>query len=324
MQSRFIQIKYCSNILIIPFIRWVFGVSAVLLAALLPFTIHRRMLFCFLDVLLDSWITMLLALLLWTVLFISLWSTTAETKNGLLDANKSACLRFLVLRTKTIRWWTGLGFVVLWECFYSFLHRFIGFSPPVWLQSLLQMWCGVPLTEHWVVHQVLIPLSSESLTEKKPVGVTNGKKPEDAGLVYLCLNIITATFQQLRRPPAWCIQDTWELQERRVPSSGSSSFISRLNRLPVSFQKPAWTWTLSSFPNRLKTLLTDVHHQINCCYDTHLQTNQSEWRRIEVDLSALSINFLNKVKNKVPWCRCMMGTVSASLYFCRLLLIPAF
>lgn len=37
MQSCFIQIKYCSNILIIPFICWFFGASAVLLAAPLHF-----------------------------------------------------------------------------------------------------------------------------------------------------------------------------------------------------------------------------------------------------------------------------------------------
>lgn len=57
MQSRFIQIKYCSNILIIPELLFVgvSGVSAVLLGGSSrrarrffspPFTICRRMLFC--------------------------------------------------------------------------------------------------------------------------------------------------------------------------------------------------------------------------------------------------------------------------------------
>lgn len=58
---------------------------------------------------------------LWTVLFISLWSTTAETKNGLLDANKSACLRFLVLKTKkqkVVNWFRLFLGVFLCECFY--------------------------------------------------------------------------------------------------------------------------------------------------------------------------------------------------------------
>lgn len=134
MQSRFIPIEYCSNILIVPelcFGFWCLCELAVLLAALLPF--------CFLRVMLDLWMSV--ASPLWTVLFIRLWSTTAETKKGLLDANKSACLRFPVLRTQnTKRWCTGFGLLVfyLWECFYSFLDCFTGFSPPVRPRFLLQ------------------------------------------------------------------------------------------------------------------------------------------------------------------------------------------
>lgn len=66
MQSRFIQIKYCSNILIIPELLYVvffrrLASLAVLLAALLPFRVCGRM-FCFCRVLLDLWVTILACL----------------------------------------------------------------------------------------------------------------------------------------------------------------------------------------------------------------------------------------------------------------------
>lgn len=132
-----------------------------------------------------------LALPLWTVLFISLWSTTAETKNGLLDANRSACLRFLVLRTKT----QGDGELVqaCGNVFINILTASLDSATGATSVSIAKpdvTWSAfnAALSRTSGIHSSL--LRDESLTEKKRRSRHDVLKPHGAGLVYLCVLIL--------------------------------------------------------------------------------------------------------------------------------------
>lgn len=204
MQSRFIQIKYRSNILIIPklFICWVL-VSAswtVPLGALLPFTI-RVCSFCSDGFVHHDVRLSCLSRCLFERLFISLWSTTAKTKNGLLDANKSACLRFLVLRTKTKKMVNR--FRLSWCWMFQFISRPLDGATSVWI--IVE--CLQRSAESYFRHSFLFILRWRK---------RNVLKPEDAGLVHVCLNIITSTFQLLRCPPDGVVVHSRHLGKKHI------------------------------------------------------------------------------------------------------------
>lgn len=132
----------------------------------------------------------------------------------------------------------------------------------------------------------------ESLTDEKLV--RNVLKPEDAGLVFLCLNVIMSTFQPLRRPPepsskqaaggftavlhsrhlAGSVDETVDFQQRLFAGWGSSE----QNRRSVSFQRlregrPSCAWTetafqsltLSDFSLSSMKSWTSLEKHFECC-----------------------------------------------------------
>lgn len=82
---------------------------------------------------------------------------------------------------------------------YFFSESFINSQPLHWIQPTGATSVpvakpdvvGVPWTQHWLVHQALTSLHSEIKVwwGRSPTALRNLLKPEDTGLVYLCLII---------------------------------------------------------------------------------------------------------------------------------------